>query len=190
MGKQRVGRNRAMDSDAFVLAAADGKTECSEGAENAEGAAGRINAACTGALSAGETGFSFGRAAATAALCITRGVTFDFDLEKALQISNAFVELIPDVHVLTVAKQGAVRLAACRCASTLQIRFARDEALGLAIDLAVHVRVGVARTIAAGIAFRLAIGARRRCFAASFALTCTRGVTGCFATGVGGAGAT
>lgn len=190
MGKERAGRNRVMASGAFVLAAADGKPECSERAENAEGAAGRINAASAGALSARETSFSFRRAAAIAALCIARGVSFDFDLEKALQIGNALVELISDVHVLTIAEQGAVRLAACGGASTLHIRFARDEALGLAIDLAVHVRVGVARTTAAGIAFRLAIGTWRCRFAASFALTCTCGVTGCFATGVGGAGAT
>jgi hypothetical protein len=164
-------------SGAIVFSAGHCEAECSESAKNTEGSAGRIGAAGAGALRAGETGASFGGAATTAALGIAVRITFDLDLEKALEIFDALVELFADVDILPIAKQGAIRLAASRFATTLEHRFAIDEALGLAIDLAGHVGVGVARAIAAGVALRFAIRTGWRCFATSVAFAVARRLT-------------
>lgn len=129
---------------------------------------------------------SFGGAASFAALRIAVRITFDGDLEKALQIGHALVEFIADVDVLSVAEKSAVGLGTRRFAAALEVGFARGEALGLAIHLAFHVGLSVARTRAARVAFGRTIGVRRSGFALGIAAAGARRFAGRTAAAIDG----
>lgn len=169
-----VSRNQAeMRSRTLVLATADGKTERGERAEKSESGGGRFVSAAHSNLSAGATCTSLGGAGTIAALRVAVGITGDFDLERFLQCRNASIEFVPDLDILTIAEQRPIGPATSRLTTTLKIGFAHREALVLAIELALHVGISVARTGARRLALRVAIGTRRRGLTArvTFAIT-------------------
>lgn len=184
-----AGRNQAeMISSALLFAAADGETEGRERAEQSEGGAGGFVGASGGDLCAGASGSCFGGARIAAALRVAVSVPGDFDLESLLERRHARVEFVPDFDILAVAEQRAVGLRTRGLAAAFELGFTIDEALVLAIDLALHVDVGVTRARARRVALRLTIGARRGHFTLRVALAVARRLAGRTATiGIRGA---
>ncbi len=118
------------------------------------------------------------RAAARVAVCISG----DLDFEQRLHIGNALVELIANVDVLSVAEKRTLRLAARRFTTALEIGLALDEPAGLAVDLAIHIGFGVARTRTTRLALGLAICGGRSDFALGIAFTVACGFAGAMTT--------
>lgn len=169
-----MSRNEAVvRSRTLVLATADGNTERGERAEKSESRRGRFVSAAHSNLSTGAPCTSLGGAGTIAALGVAVGITSDFDLESVLQCRDASIEFVPDLDILTVAEQRPVGPGTSRLTTTLKVAFAHREALVLAIKLALHIGISVARTGARRLALRVAIGARRRHLAArvTFAIT-------------------
>ena len=164
----------------MILAAADREAEGRESSEDRNGAARGI--AANGRLRARNASVSFGRAGAFAALRIAVGITGDFDLEKALEVGNALVELLADVDVLAVAEKRAVGLGARGFTTTLEVGFALHETIGLAADLAIHIGLCVARTRTTRLALGLAIRRGRSGFALGVAFAGARGFAGAMTT--------
>jgi hypothetical protein len=172
-------------SGAAILSTADGKSECSNRSENSDSAAGRVaSASCLGARHSGMPfGVAFTAFAARFAVCIT----FDRNLELGLEVFHALVERIFDFDILTIAEKRAFGLATRRLATALKVGLALDEATGLAIDLAIHIGFGIARSRTTRLALGFAICRGRSGFALGIAFTVARGLAGVFAASVRGA---